>query len=90
MAEIKPVEFRSEGYKLIGNLHLPPYENTPPILLCHGLASSKDSEKWLTFACRLEDEGYAALRFNFRGCGWANEWSEGNYDCMKASQNKLK
>lgn len=72
------VEFRSEGYRLIGNLHCP-YENAPCVLLCHGIASSKDSEKWLTFACNLEDEGYAALRFNFRGCGWGDEWSEGDF-----------
>ena len=72
------VEFRSEGYKLIGNLHCP-YENAPCVLLCHGIASSKDSEKWLTIACNLEDEGYAALRFNFRGCGWGDEWSQGDF-----------
>lgn len=75
----KPVEFRSEGYKLTGNLHLL-RENAPAILLCHGLVSNKDSEKELTFASRLYDEGYAVLRFNFRGCGQGNEWSEGNFE----------
>ena len=68
------VEFRSEGYKLVGNLHCP-CENAPCVLLCHGIASSKDSEKWLTVACNLEDEGYSALRFNFRGCGWGDDIS---------------
>jgi len=74
------VEFNSEDYRLIGNLHLPMQRNAPCIVLCHGLASSKDSEKWLTFARDLEYRGYAALRFNFRGCGWGNEWSEGNFE----------
>lgn len=74
------VEFYSDSYRLIGNLHLPTQRNAPCIVLCHGLASSKDSEKWLTFAHDLEHRGYAALRFNFRGCGWGNEWSEGNFE----------
>jgi dipeptidyl aminopeptidase/acylaminoacyl peptidase len=78
MPGFERVEFRSEGYKLIGNLHCP-FENAPCVLLCHGLASNKDSEKWLTSACNLEDEGFAALRFNFRGCGWGGEWSEGDF-----------
>ncbi len=74
----RPVAFWSEGYKLIGNLHSP-NEDAPGILLCHGISSSKDSEKWTTFARHLEDEGYASLRFNFRGCGWGDEWSEGDF-----------
>jgi len=74
------IEFYSDGYRLIGNLHLPTQRNAPCVVLCHGLASGKDSEKWLTFAHDLEHRGYAALRFNFRGCGWGNEWSEGNFE----------
>jgi dipeptidyl aminopeptidase/acylaminoacyl peptidase len=72
------VEFYSEGYKLIGNLHCP-YEGAPGVVLCHGLVSGKDSEKWLAFAVAFEEEGYAVLRFNFMGCGWGNEWSEGDF-----------
>jgi dipeptidyl aminopeptidase/acylaminoacyl peptidase len=83
------VSFDSEGYKLIGDLHLPPGKNAPCIVSCHGLASSKDSEKWLTFACRAEDEGYAAFRFNFRGCGWGNDWSEGDSEDTTLS-NRIK
>ena len=78
MPGFEQVEFRSEGYRLIGNLHYP-YKNAPCVLLCHGIVSSKDSEKWLTFACSLEAEGFAALRFNFRGCGWGDEWSGGDF-----------
>jgi len=72
------VEFRSEGHKLIGDLHCP-RENAPCVLLCHGIASSKDSEKWLTIAYNLENSGYSTFRFNFRGCGWGEEWSEGDF-----------
>ncbi|MDP2916365.1 MAG: alpha/beta fold hydrolase [Dehalococcoidia bacterium] len=70
------VTFLSEGYRLLGNLHLP-REKAPVILFSHGLASSKDSEKWVALACRLYDEGYAVLRFSYRGCGLGEEWSEG-------------
>lgn len=73
------VEFSSEGYRLIGNLNRP-YENAPGVLLCHGIASSKNSEKWLAFTSALEEAGFASLRFNFRGCGWGDEWSEGNFE----------
>lgn len=73
------VHFLSEGYKLVGNLHLP-RKNAPVVVFCHGLASSKDSEKWLTLACKLYDEGFAALRFSFRGCGSGEEWSEGSFE----------
>jgi len=72
------VEFSSESYRLIGDLHWP-CKNAPCILLCHGAVSNKDSEKWLTAACSLEDAGFAALRFNFRGCGRGDEWSEGDF-----------
>jgi dipeptidyl aminopeptidase/acylaminoacyl peptidase len=86
---MEKVSFNSEGYKLIGNLHLPLGKKAPCIVSCHGFASSKDSEKWLTFACIAEDAGYAAFRFNFRGCGWGDEWSEGNAEDTTLS-NRVK
>ena len=73
------VEFNSEGYRLIGNLNCPG-DNTPCVIFCHGIVSSKDSEKWLAFASALEGAGFASLRFNFRGCGWGDEWSEGIFE----------
>ncbi|MHC1636060.1 MAG: alpha/beta hydrolase [Candidatus Methanospirareceae archaeon] len=73
---IERVEFFSEGKRIIGNLHLP-FEGAPCIVLCHGLVSNKDSDKWVAFAERLYKGGYASLRFNFRGCGSSNEFSEG-------------
>jgi alpha/beta superfamily hydrolase len=71
--------FYSENQKLFGNLHLP-YQNAPCIITLHGLESSKDSGKWPTIAARLTDEGYACLRFNFRGCGSGPEKSEGEFE----------
>jgi hypothetical protein len=71
--------FHSGNQKLLGNLHLP-YQNVPCVITLHGLESSKDSGKWPTIAARLTDEGYACLRFNFRGCGSGPEKSEGKFE----------
>jgi alpha/beta superfamily hydrolase len=73
------VTFRSENQQIFGNLHLP-YENAACIITLHGLESSKDSGKWPIIASRLYDEGYACLRFNFRGCGEGPEKSEGKFE----------
>jgi len=71
--------FHSGNQKLFGNLHLP-YQNAPCVITLHGLESSKDSGKWPIIAARLNDEGYACLRFNFRGCGRGSEKSEGEFE----------
>lgn len=73
------VTFRSENQRIYGNLHLP-YEKAACIITLHGLESSKDSGKWPIIASRLYDEGYACLRFNFRGCGEGPEKSEGKFE----------
>jgi len=73
------VTFYSENQRVFGNLHLP-YEKSPCVITLHGLESSKDSGKWPTIASRLYDEGYACLRFNFRGCGEGPEKSEGEFE----------
>ena len=70
------VYFHSEGQKIYANLRLP-QEGRPCILLSHGLEGSKDGDKWLILASRLADEGYASLRFSYRGCGEWPEKSEG-------------
>ncbi len=46
----------------------------------HGLEGYKDSEKWQSIASGLSKEGYACLRFNFKGCGEGEERSEGNFE----------
>lgn len=73
------ITFYSENQKIFGNLHLP-YEKAPCVITLHGLESSKDSGKWPTIAARLHDEGYACLRFNFRGSGEGSEKSEGEFE----------
>ncbi len=74
--KMESVIFYSETQRIFGNLLLP-YEGSPCVVTLHGLESSKDSGKWPTVTARLCDEGYACLRFNFRGCGKGPEKSEG-------------
>ncbi len=73
------VTFCSENLRIFGNLHLP-YEKAACIITLHGLESSKDSGKWPMIASRLYNEGYACLRFSFRGCGEGPEKSEGKFE----------
>jgi len=76
---MESVCFYSEGRKIVGNLHVP-FEGAPCVITLHGLEGHKDSDKWLTVASRLCTEGYACLRFNFRGCGVGPERSEGEFE----------
>ena len=39
------------------------------VICCHGLYSSKESEKYLKMAEMAGDEGISTVRFDFRGCG---------------------
>lgn len=73
------ITFYNDQQRIVGNLHLP-YRNAPCVLTLHGLESSKDSGKWTQFAARLSREGFACLRFNFRGCGSGAERSEGGFE----------
>lgn len=73
------VTFYCNDRRIFGNLHLP-YKGAPCIIALHGLESDKDSGKWPIMASRLCKEGYACLRFNFRGCGDGLEKSEGLFE----------
>ncbi len=73
------VVFSSNGQRIFGNLHLPNM-GSPCIVTLHGLESSKDSGKWPTIASRFYGEGYACLRFSFRGCGEGSEKSDGEFE----------
>jgi hypothetical protein len=66
-----PVAFRSDGLSLAGDLHLPEGAAgpRPAFLVLHGFAGSKDRSHAELMARLLESWGYAALRFDFRGCG---------------------
>jgi dipeptidyl aminopeptidase/acylaminoacyl peptidase len=73
------ITFYTDQQRIVGTLHLP-YRNAPCVITLHGLESSKDSGKWPQFAARLYSEGFACLRFNFRGCGSGAERSEGAFE----------
>lgn len=79
------VKFYVASKRLFGSLHLP-YVGAPCIMALHGLESNKDSGKWPILASRLFNEGYACLRFNFRGCGEGMEKSDGMFEdtCLTA------
>jgi alpha/beta superfamily hydrolase len=68
-----PVSFMSDGLRLAGNLHLPEGyregERVPAFIVLHGFIGSKDDSHAQLMAEMLASWGYAALRFDFRGCG---------------------
>ena len=66
---IEQVTFLSEDQKIAGVLHLPDRKSPPCVIASHGLLSSKDSEKYIALGDRLSQEGFAMLRFDFRGIG---------------------
>jgi pimeloyl-ACP methyl ester carboxylesterase len=41
----------------------------PAVITCHGLFSSKQSDKFLQIAEAFSQEGFAVVRFDFGGCG---------------------
>lgn len=58
------------GGKLALVLHLPEASSAVPcVVACHGLAASKDSEKYLLLGRELPRAGLALARFDFRGAG---------------------
>ncbi len=67
--KIERVTFPSGGDRVAGVLHLPERENAPCVIACHGLLSSKDSEKYIALGKKLSLEGIGMLRFDFRGIG---------------------
>jgi len=54
---------------LAGVFHSPNEKTRACVVTCHGLISSKDSEKYVDIARRFCGEDLAVLRFDFRGCG---------------------
>jgi len=63
----KNVRFGENG--LAGVIHSPHEKASTCVITCHGLYSSKDSEKYVNVVRRFCGEGIAVLRFDFRGCG---------------------
>ena len=67
------ISFISDGLRLAGNFHLPQGyregEKVPAFIVLHGFIGSKDDSHAQLMAEMLAGWGYAALRFDFRGCG---------------------
>ena len=55
-------------HDLAGVFHSPREKASTCVITCHGLYSSKDSEKYVGIARRFCGEDLAILRFDFRGC----------------------
>lgn len=70
MKEIK-IEFKNEGQKIVGVLNIPNKQNPPAIIMCHGFTGSKGNvhDKFYKAAKRFCENGFAVLRFDFRGSG---------------------
>src|SRR5215470_339340 len=80
------VTFVSGGLKLAGVLHRPdsrqPGERRPAFIVLHGFGSSKDSDGSVASAKLFAELGYAALRFDMRGCG-QSEGVRGRVICLE-------
>lgn len=62
------VDLRSNiGWPLAGAIHKA--EGDKAVVMCHGSCSSKDRDRYVTLADRLQKEGITAARFDFAGCG---------------------
>jgi len=56
-------------HRLAGVFHSPNEETSSCVITCHGLFSSKDTEKYVSIGRRFCGEDLAVLRFDFGGCG---------------------
>jgi len=76
------VSFVSDKLRLSGVLHLPGSRAAPhaAFLVLHGFGSNKDGSGSKAAAAMLAGLGYAALRFDFRGCG-ESEGERGRVIC---------
>jgi alpha-beta hydrolase superfamily lysophospholipase len=63
------VTFTSDGYRLVGTLHVPETLRPPLVIGCHGLLSDRSSPKQIRLARACLSEGMAYFRFDHRGCG---------------------
>ena len=67
--DARPLTIATPAGALAAVLHVPAASPAPSVICCHGLMSSKDSEKLATLCRMLADAGFNAWRFDFGGCG---------------------
>ena len=84
------ISFQSSGLKINGVLHCPtgmkPGERRPAFIVLHGFGSNCSSSNCVLPAQMLTEWGYAALRFDFRGCG-ESEGKRANTICLEQVQD---
>ncbi|MBI2547425.1 MAG: alpha/beta fold hydrolase [Candidatus Aenigmarchaeota archaeon] len=68
MKEI-PVTFKNQGQKIKGILHIPNRKTKSAIIIAHGFTGYKREVQIVNCARKLCEEGFAVLRFDFRGTG---------------------
>jgi dipeptidyl aminopeptidase/acylaminoacyl peptidase len=80
------IAFQSAGLKINGALHRPPGikpgERRPAFMVLHGFGSNGSSSNCVLPAQMLNEWGYVALRFDFRGCG-DSEGKRANTICLE-------
>ena len=65
----EPVSFSTTEGTLRGIIQYPASSPIGCIITCHGLFSSKDSDKFILLGECCAREKFVLLRFDFRGCG---------------------
>lgn len=68
-ATVEDLQFRADGFRLCGTLHLPAGRPAPLVVGCHGLLSDRRSPKQIALAEACRRQGIAYFRFDHRGCG---------------------
>jgi len=84
---IKEIQFRADGLKLAGELHIPTTGRIHPALcICHGIPAAPPDPAdrgYTVLAQRFCNAGFTTLIFNFRGTGK----SQGNLDILGWSRD---
>ncbi len=65
---IEKVAFKSGNFNIAGLYHAAAGSRRA-VVISHGFAANKDSDKWAMVCARLSEAGVAALRFDHAGCG---------------------
>lgn len=67
------IKFLSGDAELAGTIHIPEgltgKRRLPAVILAHGFGGTKDGYHYLVTCPWLNERGFVALRFDFRGCG---------------------